>query len=76
MQERRFDIMAPKETQLEMLRSYLEEISEGKEYDLPLTLRTKVLIGRYLWGWDNLYTKDGLTPTGALIYYKKLKEEE
>jgi len=76
MEEARFDILAPKEDQLRILIPYLEAVAEGEERSLPATTRTRVLINRYLWNWRGFCTIEGLTPKGALLYYKKLKEQK
>lgn len=46
-----------------------------EEIALPITSRSTVLIQRYLWNWTGMYTKDGITPQGAFLYYKKLIKE-
>ena len=72
----KLDILAPKEEQLKILVPYLEDIAKSKkEKPLPITMRTRTLIGRYLWNWLDLYTKEGLKPKGALIYYRNLIKE-
>jgi hypothetical protein len=76
MEESKLDMLAPKEEQLKILVPYLEKAAEGQEVELPITGRTRVLVLRYMGDWSGLYTKDGLTPKGALIYYKKLMKEE
>ena len=53
MEESKLDIMAPKEEQLKILVPYLEKAAKhkkGEEPPLPISLRTRVLISRYLWG--------------------------
>lgn len=76
MEERKLDILGPKEEQLKILVPYLEAVARGKEAPLPMTLRTRTLVGRYLWHWKGLYTSEGLTPEGAFLYYRKLKEDK
>ena len=72
MVESKLDMLAPKEEQLKILVPYLEEVAKGNEVDLPITSRTRVLILRYMGDWTGLYTKEGLTPKGAFLYYRKL----
>lgn len=78
MEESKLDILAPKEDQLRILVPYLERAAkskEGKEKELPLSIRTKVLIDRYLWGWMGLFNRKGMTAEGAFMYYKALIKE-
>jgi len=72
MEKLKLDLLAPKEEQLKILVPYLDGVSKGLEKELPLSLRSAVLAQRYLRNWENLYTKDGLTPKGALLYYRRL----
>ena len=75
MQEAKLDIMAPKEEQLKILVPYLEKAAKGDVASLPATTQTKVLISRYLWNWEEaLYDRNGLTPKGAFLLYKRLVE--
>ena len=80
MQEAKLDIMAPKEEQLKILIPYLEKAArqkKDKNHPLPATTQTKVLVNRYLWHWTpDLYSAEGLTPKGALMYYKRLIGEK
>ena len=73
MQELKLDIMQSKGEQLKVLVPYLEKVAKGDETSLPATTQTKVLISRYLWNWTStLYDREGLTPRGAFLLYKKL----
>lgn len=76
MEDKRLDMLAPKEEQLEVLVPYLERVAGGYEGPLPLTMRSKVLVSRILHNWRGFYNKEGIEPSGALFYYKKLKEEK
>jgi len=76
MEEVKLDMLGPKEEQLKVLAIYLEQSVEGNEVSLPLTSRSTILIQRYLRNWSGLYTKDGLIPKGALLYYKELIKEQ
>lgn len=79
MQEVRLDILAPKEDQLKILVPYLEEAAkypEGEEPELPMTLRTRTLVMRYMGDWLGLYNRNGLTAQGAFKYYRRLKEDQ
>ncbi len=75
MDEPKLDITASKEDQLKILVPYLENIAGGKKDELPITLRARTLIGRYLWHWTNLYNSRGITPLGAFLYYRRLIEK-
>jgi hypothetical protein len=72
MEELKLNLFAPIEEQLRILVPYLEEVAKGSEKELKLDLRSAVLIQRYLRNWEYLYAKGGLTPKGALLYYKRL----
>lgn len=75
MQEVKLDIMAPKEEQLKILIPYLEKAAEyrkGEEPELPIAVRTRLLITRYMGDWRGLYNEKGLTTKGAFMYYKAL----
>ena len=79
MEGSKLDTLAPKEEQLKILLPYLEGAAKnkkGKERELPITIRTKVLIDRYMGGWRELFNKKGMTAEGALIYYKALIKEK
>ena len=79
MEESKLDILAPKENQLKILVPYLEKAAKskkGKEKELPITTKTKVLIDRYLHEWRGLFNKKGMTAEGAFLYYKKLIKED
>lgn len=78
MEELKLDMMASKEEQLKILVSYLEKAAKqekGQEDELPITLRTRTLIGRYMWEWLGLYNKKGMATEGAFLYYLKRKGE-
>lgn len=76
MEDKRLDILAPKEEQLSILVPYLESVTKGNEEPLPLTMRSTVLIKRYLWYWREALIegeKKGLKPKFAFMYYKGIK---
>ena len=78
MEESKLDILVSKREQLGILIPYLERAAKsrkGEERELPITIRTKVLIDRYMSGWIGLFNKRGMTAKGAFIYYKALIKE-
>lgn len=73
MEDERLDILAPKEAQLKILVPYLEAVAEGTKIPLPLTMRSTVLIKRYLWYWHEALVNGGLTPKAAFQYYMRIR---
>jgi len=79
MEEAKLDIMAPKGDQLRILISYLEgaaKSKKGREKELLITTRTRVLIDRYMHGWRDLFNRKGMTAEGAFMYYRALIKED
>ena len=60
-----------REGSIPILVAFLKRLAKKKDILLPITIRTLVLVSRYLWGWGGLYTNrpPALTGEGALRLY-------